>query len=349
MIHLIAQRGSNKFESVRKYLRIKRFYDFQEYINYLDNYHSFEPVQPLTIITEEKIDGYSIYNLLAQSNYQSKMKLIPLFVIKNNLEGFERNYVQNRMISDYIPDDANIDDLIERIRFFLMYQRDIGKDIKDDTAGQSRISDVRLMIRRTLDFSFSLLLTILLFPLFLIIAILIKIESSGPVFYISQRAGKGYKIFKIFKFRTMVNKADKMLDEYRDLNQYDKNSSEKNSAFVKLDNDPRITKIGNFLRKTSIDELPQLFNVIKGDMSIIGNRPLPLYEAMKLTRDRQALRFNAPAGITGLWQIRKRGKSEMSADERINLDVEYAKNYSLLTDIKIFFMTFPALIQDTSV
>lgn len=122
------------------------------------------------------------------------------------------------------------------------------------------------------------------------------------------------------------------------------------STFIKIANDPRVTKVGKFIRNTSIDELPQLWNVLKGDMSIVGNRPLPLYEAEKLTTDRFALRFMAPAGITGLWQVMKRGKKgDMSEEERIGLDNDYARSYSLWFDIKLIFKTIPALFQKENV
>jgi len=120
-------------------------------------------------------------------------------------------------------------------------------------------------------------------------------------------------------------------------------------AFIKIVNDPRITKFGNFIRNTSIDELPQLYNVLRGDMSIIGNRPLPLYEAEKITTDQFAARFIAPAGITGLWQVSKRGKGNMSEDERKALDIEYATNYSLKKDLQIILKTIPALFQKENV
>lgn len=121
------------------------------------------------------------------------------------------------------------------------------------------------------------------------------------------------------------------------------------SAFFKIKNDPRITRIGNFIRNTSIDELPQLWNVFIGDMSIVGNRPLPLYEAEKLTTDKYALRFHAPAGITGLWQVEKRGKGDMSEEERLMLDNVYAQNHSLVNDVKLILKTIPALLQKESV
>ena len=125
---------------------------------------------------------------------------------------------------------------------------------------------------------------------------------------------------------------------------------EEASAFIKIENDPRITKVGKIIRNTSIDELPQLFNVLKGDMSIVGNRPLPLYEAEQLTSDQWSKRFLAPAGITGLWQVELRGREgDMSEEERKELDNSYAENYSFWGDIKIILRTIPALLQEEKV
>ena len=123
-----------------------------------------------------------------------------------------------------------------------------------------------------------------------------------------------------------------------------------NNAFVKIENDPRITKVGKFIRKYSIDELPQLFNILKGDMSIVGNRPLPLYEAEKLTADSNIDRFMAPAGLTGLWQVEERGKGgNMSAEERKQLDITYGQTYNFALDMKIIFRTLTAFIQKENV
>lgn len=126
--------------------------------------------------------------------------------------------------------------------------------------------------------------------------------------------------------------------------------SEINNAFVKIENDPRVTKVGKFIRKYSIDELPQLFNILKGDMSIVGNRPLPLYEAEKLTADASIDRFMAPAGLTGLWQVEERGKGGlMSAEERKQLDITYGQTYNFMLDMKIIFRTLTAFIQKDNV
>ena len=122
------------------------------------------------------------------------------------------------------------------------------------------------------------------------------------------------------------------------------------NAFVKIENDPRITKVGRFIRKYSIDELPQLFNILKGDMSVVGNRPLPLYEAEKLTADSSIDRFMAPAGLTGLWQVEERGKGgNMSAEERKQLDITYGQTYSFMLDMKIIFRTLTAFVQKENV
>ena len=126
--------------------------------------------------------------------------------------------------------------------------------------------------------------------------------------------------------------------------------AENENAFVKIENDPRITKVGQFIRKYSIDELPQLFNILKGDMSVVGNRPLPLYEAEKLTADTSIDRFMAPAGLTGLWQVEERGKGgNMSAEERKQLDIKYGQTYNFILDMKIIFRTLTAFIQKENV
>lgn len=132
---------------------------------------------------------------------------------------------------------------------------------------------------------------------------------------------------------------------------FNKQKEEENSnAFVKVENDPRITKVGKFIRKYSIDELPQLFNILRGDMSVVGNRPLPLYEAEKLTVDSSIDRFMAPAGLTGLWQVEERGKGgNMSAEERKQLDILYGQTYNFALDMKIIFRTLTAFIQKENV
>ncbi len=145
----------------------------------------------------------------------------------------------------------------------------------------------------------------------------------------------------------MEKGADQKIGELNHLNQY--NAETAGPVFFKINNDPRITRVGRFLRNTSLDELPQLFNVFLGDMSLVGNRPLPLYEAETLTTDDYAMRFMAPAGITGLWQIKKRGNKDMSVEERINIDIHYAQKYNFVTDLWIMANTPSALLQKENV
>lgn len=242
-------------------------------------------------------------------------------------------------------------------------------------------------VKRIFDILAASVLLLLLSPLFLIVAMLIKIGSKGPVFYASKRVGERYHTFDFYKFRSMRTDADQLLEKMKEQNQYgskekkqqpaealftwatdaddfhlvgdegfvtqdnwkEKQKDEEAQTFVKFKNDPRITRIGHFIRNTSIDELPQLVNVLKGDMSLVGNRPLPLYEAAKLTSDDAIGRFMAPAGITGLWQVTERGKGEGSVESRQRLDVEYARDCSLFLDIKILFMTPMALFQQENV
>lgn len=204
------------------------------------------------------------------------------------------------------------------------------------------------MFKRMFDILFSGLALIVLFPFLLIVAIIIRLESRGSVLYKSQRVGMGYKTFNFYKFRSMNPDADKELQELASNNMYD-NKEEGNIAFVKIKDDPRITKIGSIIRKTSIDELPQLFNVLRGDMSIVGNRPLPLYEAEMLTSNEWTMRFLGPAGLTGLWQISKRGNTDISEFERKKLDNFYAQNHSFWLDMKIIIKTIPALLQKDEV
>lgn len=235
--------------------------------------------------------------------------------------------------------------------------------------------------KRIFDVLVSGLLLLFLSPLFLVVALLVKLESRGPAFYWQYRVGSNYKIFKFMKFRSMRVNADQMLSKMEKLehysktkknvantlqqkitntlvgddsmiNEYDYIHEKRNkqlTSFKKFSNDPRITKVGQFIRNTSIDELPQLVNVLIGDMSIVGNRPLPLYEAETLTEDKWARRFCAPAGITGLWQVTERGKTNTSVDSRKQLDIDYADKYSLWTDLKILFKTPLAALQQENV
>lgn len=234
--------------------------------------------------------------------------------------------------------------------------------------------------KRAFDIVFASAALIVLSPILLLITAAIVAESKGRPFYASRRVGAGYKVFNFYKFRSMYVGADAKVDQLMSQNQYStpdetpiqvtatdtvligdsvvipesvyiaRKVQKQNRAFFKMANDPRITRVGRLLRNTSLDELPQLVNVLLGDMSVVGNRPLPLYEAEQLTADDWAARFLAPAGLTGIWQVQKRGGANvMSADERKQLDVEYARGYSFLSDLSIILRTLPAMMQHENV
>lgn len=197
-----------------------------------------------------------------------------------------------------------------------------------------------------LDQALAALALLALGPLLAAIALAIRLDSPGPALFIQLRAGRDPKpsrsglpragVFPCFKFRTMHIDAERRVAELRSRNQYAQ------GAFFKLTDDPRVTRLGAWLRRTSLDELPQLFNVLRGEMRLVGNRPLPLYEAEALTEDWQRQRFLAPAGITGLWQIS--GRSELSERERLALDALYAISRSFWGDLGILIRTVPALL-----
>lgn len=250
-------------------------------------------------------------------------------------------------VNDYYLYPFPIDDFIARVNFLLKF-KSLRRESPQLGVQMARRYEMPFS-KRVFDVVASSTALALLSPLLAFIAILIKIDSKGPVIYKSKRVGAGYSIFDFYKFRSMRSDADKMLTEMATLNQYSADKAGEKVAFVKFREDPRITPLGKFLRKTSLDELPQLFNVVLGDMSLVGNRPLPLYEAEQLTTDKWSTRFNGPAGLTGLWQISKRGQRDMSESERKELDNYYADNYSIFLDFKIIIKTIPALIQKESV
>lgn len=308
-------------------------------------------------------------------------------------EGLEKNNSESYLssgINDTINPSINTAQLKQKIELInkrqeLLYTREKKK------------KEVKRFIlplwKRFFDIIFASIAILILSPVFLIVAIAIRLESKGPVIYKSKRVGSNYNIFDFLKFRSMYADADKKLKDLSDQNQYlsdstptapkefsmedlgnlmisddgvinddfmlvsddfimpeeefvTKQNSLQDSPFVKIEKDPRVTKVGRILRKYSIDELPQLINVLKGDMSIVGNRPLPLYEAERLTGDESIDRFMAPAGLTGLWQVEKRGDSgKLSAKERKELDLRYGREFSFGLDMKILFKTFTAFVQ----
>ena len=313
---------------------------------------------------------------------------VPYFLLANKVNENLNKICLKSGVADVFRFPLRKEHMEKRVNFLIKNW----KELKTATVSEKIPTYKTPTLKRIFDIVFSGTVLLMLSPLLLILIIIMKIESRGPIFYYSLRVGTGYRIFKFFKIRSMYVNADQRLKDLKHLNQYSgkdgapttlelnslcdhciKNGTsctrllyaddiswcEKDyintrkslseNAFIKLKNDPRVTRIGKVLRNTSIDELPQLWNVFIGDMSIVGNRPLPLYEAEKLTTDKYAMRFMAPAGITGLWQVEKRGKGEMSSEERMMLDNAYAENHSFMNDIKLILKTIPALLQKENV
>ena len=192
---------------------------------------------------------------------------------------------------------------------------------------------INLFIKRLIDFFGSLIVLIIISPILIIIAVLIKLTSKGPIFFKQERLGKDGKVFIILKFRTMVDNAEKIGDGLK----------------VKSENDYRITRIGKFLRATSLDELPQLFNVLKGEMSLVGPRPPVPYHPYKYEDydSIQKKRFNMKPGITGLTQVTVR--NSVPWDDRIPIDVEYVDKFNVWLDIKIIFKTLQKIFKKESI
>jgi exopolysaccharide biosynthesis polyprenyl glycosylphosphotransferase len=198
-------------------------------------------------------------------------------------------------------------------------------------------SKIYLVAKRIIDILGASFGLIIFLPIFLLVAIAIKIEDpKGSVFFGQVRNGEWSKTFKMYKFRSMVHNAEQLLDNLKEKN-------EMNGPVFKIKRDPRITKVGRFIRKTSIDELPQLINVLKGDMSLVGPRP-PIPAEVAQYTPYQMQRLLVKPGITCIWQVS--GRNNIGFEEWVDLDIQYIKERSLLLDIKLILKTFPALLGD---
>jgi len=191
-------------------------------------------------------------------------------------------------------------------------------------------------VKRVFDIVWSLIGLIVLSPVFIILSILVKTTSEGPVFFAHKRVGKGGKTIKIYKFRSMVTNAEELIKQFtpEQKAEYEKN--------FKLENDPRITKVGNFMRKTSLDELPQLINILKGDISIVGPRPVMDVET-KIYGNYRNMLLSVKPGLTGFWAAN--GRSHTTYTRRRAMEIFYVKNRSVLLDLKIIFKTFISVFK----
>lgn len=314
------------------------------------------------------------------STLRGKGYSAPIYVFGKEISREEKSLLLKLGVAEIIK---NVDELLR----FNQYQQDFLNINSERTPKKEERVYTIPTWKRVFDIIFSGTVLLAISPILILIAAAIYIESPGPVLYRSKRVGTGYHVFDFLKFRSMYVNADRKLKEMKDLNQYEpeeqvsedqtgtvssnftgnellvgdkgellneaewrkQKAANQGPTFIKIKNDPRITRVGRFIRSTSLDELPQFINVLIGDMSVVGNRPLPLYEAVELTTDQWAARFLAPAGITGLWQVEKRGKAEMSETERKELDIKYALNVGLKMDLRIILKTIPALMQRENV
>ena len=331
-------------EELNKYFSII----YNASIPQLEEYLGYQSILTLPeIILLEVDDEGECFELVKRlkNNFLFNGLIIVLISLSNNRE-LKLKAMQLKVHDFYIY-PFPMSDLRERLNFLVKF-----KLIKPKLIEISKEVDTSYKMppgKRFIDLFVSGFLLVMLSPLLLVIVIAIKATSKGPVIYKSKRVGTGYNVFDFYKFRSMRTNADQLLTKLSTQNQYSNDSEGTKSAFVKIKDDPRVTKIGTFLRNSSLDELPQLFNILKGDMSLVGNRPLPVYEAEMLTSNEWSMRFLGPAGLTGLWQISKRGKIDMSERERKKLDNFYAENYSFWLDLKILLKTLPAAIQKEKV
>ncbi len=318
------------------------FLNVSKSISWLEQMHQFKKQLPDIIMCDDRMMDGSAFTVFEFLKFAKLEKQVTFIILSKIADRELQRKAYDYGIDDIFLLPANAEDIHYRLNIITVLKNIPKSSVNAEAYTNNKVAV--LPLKRIFDAITSGLALVALSPFLGMIALLIKLDSKGPIFYISKRAGKSYKVFNFYKFRTMRTNADKELQELAKLNQYKENAS-----FIKIENDPRVTRLGRFLRNTSLDELPQLFNVLKGDMSLIGNRPLPLYEAELLTTDDWALRFLAPAGITGLWQVTKRGQKDMTDLERKKLDTEYAKTVSFGLDYKIFRKTFAALRQTENV
>jgi lipopolysaccharide/colanic/teichoic acid biosynthesis glycosyltransferase len=311
---------------------------------YLGNLSILTIPEIILLEVDEQGECFSLVERL-KNNFLFNGLIIVLLSTSNNKE-LKLKAMQLKVHDFYIY-PFSMSDVRERLNFLVKF-----KLIKPKLNEISKEVDIKYHVpfsKRLIDLVISGTMILILSPVMLLVVIAIKLGSKDPVIYKSKRVGTGYKVFDFYKFRSMRTDSDKLLVELSTQNQYANDDGGTKAAFVKIKDDPRVTKLGKFLRNSSLDELPQLFNILFGNMSLVGNRPLPVYEAEMLTSNDWSMRFLGPAGLTGIWQITKRGKLDMSERERKKLDNFYAQNYSFWLDMKILIRTIPAIFQKEKV
>ena len=313
---------------------------------YLDAYSPVDTEAHLAIIIDARWAEDNRFKLLRTLKNMPVYKHVPVLVVSDRMHwGIGENYMEAGA-DDYFNCPVEPERLETIVEFLWEHKPAI---IDASLAFQQHNSDATVSykahpLKRCMDIGGALVGLSLLSPIMLFTALAIRLESKGPIFYCSKRIGAGFKPFNFWKFRSMFTDADQKLTEISHQNQYGNNAT-----FIKIANDPRVTRVGRFIRKYSIDELPQFYNILIGDMSLVGNRPLPVYEADKLFEETSGRRFLGPAGLTGLWQVSKRGRPDMDPQERIKLDIDYVNQQGIVNDARILLRTFTAFVQKENV
>lgn len=300
--------------------------------------------------------GYNIIGFVDDDwSYNNEFKLTKYNLIArlSNFPAFLRDNVVDEVaiclpMKSFYQENARIVSICEEQGIIVRFLTDLFNLKRDrfllDKLEEEKIISVyygkingwQYSLKRVMDVLLSLILIVILSPVFMVVALLIKITSPGPVFFVQERLGVNKRRFRLYKFRTMIPDAEKKQAELEYLNEMD-------GAAFKIRNDPRITPIGRFFRKMSIDELPQLFNVLKGDMSLVGPRPHSVRDYEEFDQDWHRRRFSIRPGITCLWQVT--GRNDVSFSKWMELDMEYIDNWSLGLDLKILVKTIPAVLR----
>ena len=314
--------------------------EFPQFINVLAGTMTLVGPRPYTIKQKEQMGDY--FNIISKV----KPGITGIYQISGRSVGFnerldlDAHYILNHSIK--------LDFKIILITLFvtlknkksIYYQKYVYEEIPRETVNNYILRNARLFVKRAIDIVAGLIGIILLIPVTLLIGIInIIFRENGPIFYSQERIGKNGKKFKMYKYRSMVVDADKKLEKLLQENKELRDEFEKTR---KLKNDPRITKIGKILRKTSLDELPQLINVLKGEMSLVGPRAVVDGEIELFGENKEKV-LSVKPGITGYWAAN--GRSNTTYEERVDMETFYAENFNLLLDIKILFKTVISFLQ----
>lgn len=314
--HLAAQSLSDQFVPDQELIQLQTAFRAHYYLSQLADTH--EDQWPEAILCDLELPDGSAFELFDRIRRMPHLSTIPFFAIAPTIDKNIGIQALQHGLDDVYGPSLQRDHLETRIHFLHMYHRSLKiSDKADIPATDFTPSEPK----RMLDVWMALLGLMLLGPLMLLIALLIKLTSRGPVLDITQCAGTGYQVFPLYKFRTtLCDVSEDQAEKHR-------------------------SPLGKWLARYNLDELPQLINILKGDMSLVGNRPLPLEEAEQLTTDQWSKRFLAPAGVTGLWQIARRTQKHLSDADRRQMDIEYADDASFWNDIRIIIKTIVILLR----